>query len=118
MIVDTCLVSLPEILHTIYHETTFEMSPLIFTFRWFSATTMYTLYVAVGIYIWEKDLLHVGNECIQKFHYDWRWKGGSISPIDILLLTFPHNKNATWKKKFFFVFLMRWNNKDNKWFVM
>ena len=67
-------------------------------------TTIYILYVAVGIYIWEKDLLHVGNECIQKFHYDWRWKGGSISPIDILLLTFPHSKNATWKKIFFVIF--------------
>ena len=58
MIVDTCLVSLPEILHRIYHEITFQMSPLILHS---DDLVLYTFYMLPSEFIFEKKIYYMSE---------------------------------------------------------
>ena len=60
MIVDSCLVSLPEILHTIYHETTFQMSPLILHADDL-VLLLCTLYMLPSEFIFEKKIYYMSE---------------------------------------------------------
>ena len=62
-------------------------------------------------FIFEKKIyyLHVGNECIQKFHYDWRWNDAvQYHRSTFYYLVFRTAKMQV--KRFFLSYLIRWNN--------